>query len=164
MPRVRRSRTTGACRAGRPDHGRRLIRRSGHVACRLRAGEASAPMEKFAFLQRRRAPMQSDVDQIFTGDSEMASRISQLDWSKTLLGPVDQWPPSLRASVSICLDCAFPIVIWWGAELAILYNDEYRAMLGPTKHPGALGERGAAVWAEIWDVVGPMLERVRTTG
>ncbi len=84
----------------------------------------------------------------------------ELDWSRTALGPVERWPQSLRTSVSTCLDCAFPIILWWGPEFAILYNDEYRPMLGPAKHPSALGEKGSKVWAEIWDVIGPMLSQV----
>ena len=84
----------------------------------------------------------------------------ELDWSRTSLGPVERWPQSLRTSVSTCLDCAFPIILWWGPDLAILYNDEYRPMLGPAKHPSALGEKGSKVWAEIWDVIGPMLSQV----
>jgi signal transduction histidine kinase/CheY-like chemotaxis protein len=96
---------------------------------------------------------------IFPGNSEMARRMRELDWSKTALGPVERWPTSLRTSVSTCLDCAFPIVLWWGRDLAILYNDEYRPMLGP-KHPWALGQPGANVWPEIWDVINPMLSQV----
>src|SRR5690349_7484482 len=100
------------------------------------------------------------LEHVFPGESEMARRMRELDWSKTALGPIEQWPQSLRIAVSICLDCAFPIIIWWGPKLAILYNDEYRAMLG-SKHPASLGERGDIVWAEIWDVIGPMLSQVK---
>jgi hypothetical protein len=100
------------------------------------------------------------LEDTFPGQTEMARRMRGLDWSQTALGPVDQWPQSLRTSVSTCLDCAFPIVLWWGPELAILYNDEYKQILGPAKHPSALGERGAKVWAEIWDIIGPMLTGV----
>jgi signal transduction histidine kinase/DNA-binding response OmpR family regulator len=103
-------------------------------------------------------------DDIFPGHSEMARRMRELDWAKTTLGPVEQWPQSLRTSVSTCLDCAFPIVLWWGPDLAILYNDEYRPMLGPAKHPSALGEKGSKVWAEIWDVIAPMLSQVYERG
>jgi PAS domain S-box-containing protein len=104
------------------------------------------------------------VDDIFPGNSEMARRMRQLDWSKTVLGPVECWPQSLRTSVSTCLDCAFPIVIWWGSQLAVLYNDEYRELLGPEKHPAALGQPGARVWSEIWDVIEPMLLQVYERG
>ena len=102
------------------------------------------------------------LEQVFPGHTEMARRMRELDWSQTPLGPVEQWPQSLRTSVSICLDCAFPIVLWWGPELAILYNDEYSSYLGPTKHPSALGQPGAIVWSEIWDVIAPMLSGVMT--
>ena len=93
----------------------------------------------------------------FRGQSEMARRMRALDWAGTPLGPVDQWSHELRTSVSTCLDCAFPIVLWWGPQLTILYNDEYIDLLGPAKHPAALGRPGADVWAEIWDVIDPML-------
>ena len=99
-------------------------------------------------------------EHIFPGETEMARRMRAHDWSKTTLGRVEEWPQSLRTSVSTCLNCAFPIVVWWGPELTILYNDEYCPILGPAKHPGALGERGTEVWSEIWDVIGPMLSQV----
>ena len=77
------------------------------------------------------------------------------DWASTPLGPVATWPQALLTSVSICLDCAFAIFVWWGPELVILYNDEYIPVLGPAKHPDALGQPAAKVWAEIWPVIGP---------
>ena len=94
----------------------------------------------------------------------MARRMRALDWSKTALGPVEHWPQPLRTSVSTCLDCAFPIVLWWGPELSILYNDEYIRFSVPAKHPAALGQPGAEVWAEIWDVIEPMLSQVMASG
>jgi PAS domain S-box-containing protein len=103
-------------------------------------------------------------DIIFPGNSEMARRMRELDWAKTVLGPVEWWPQSLRTSVSTCLDCAFPIVLWWGPQFAVLYNDEYCALLGPAKHPAALGQPGATVWAEIWDIIEPMLTQVYERG
>jgi signal transduction histidine kinase/DNA-binding response OmpR family regulator len=103
------------------------------------------------------------IREIFPGESEMAQRMRALDWSRTSLGPVEQWPQSLRTSVSTCLDCAFPIILWWGPELTILYNDEYSQFLGP-KHPAALGQPGLNVWAEIADVIGPMLSQVYERG
>jgi signal transduction histidine kinase len=100
----------------------------------------------------------------FHGHSEMARRMRALEWTQTPLGPVEHWPQALRTTVSTCLDCAFPIVLWWGPQLTILYNDEYIELLGPEKHPSALGRPGADVWAEIWDVIDPMLSQVMATG
>ncbi len=87
-----------------------------------------------------------------------------LDWSTTRLGPVEHWPQSLRTSVSLCLNSRFAIIIWWGPELIMLYNDAYRHMTLASKHPAALGNPGKDCWHEIWDVIGPMLERVLHTG
>ena len=76
------------------------------------------------------------------GGSEMAELIRAMDWSQTPLGPVATWPQSLRTTVSVCLSSRFPILIWWGADLIMLYNDAYRPILGATKHPHALGAPG----------------------
>jgi PAS domain S-box-containing protein len=93
----------------------------------------------------------------------MSALMRTLDWSATPLGPADGWPQSLRSAVSICLGSRFPILVWWGPDLVKLYNDAYRPMLG-AKHPRALGQPGRDCWPEIWDVIGPMLERVMKDG
>ena len=101
---------------------------------------------------------------IFPGDSELAGRMRAMDWSKTDLGPPSGWPENLRTSVSICLTSRFPIVLWWGPNLTLLYNDAYTAVMGPGKHPQWLGRSGRECWAEIWDTIGPMLEGVMRDG
>ena len=98
------------------------------------------------------------------GDSELATRMRALDWSQTPLGAVETWPQSLCTSVNICLQSRFPMLIWWGRELVMLYNDGYSPMLGSSKHPQALGQRGRKCWSEIWQEIGPMLEGVLTQG
>ena len=92
--------------------------------------------------------------------SELASLAAETDWSAGPLGEPGAWPQSLRTTVGICLSSRFPILLWWGPELAMVYNDAYRPMLGETKHPQALGRPGREVWSEIWDVIGPMLDQV----
>lgn len=94
----------------------------------------------------------------------MGALMRSLDWNSHPLGPVSLWPQSLCTAVSICLESRFPILIWWGPELFMLYNDAYRTILGTTKHPKAMGQAGAECWPEIWDVVGPMLEGVLQKG
>src|SRR5687767_1205575 len=64
--------------------------------------------------------------QIFAGEGEMARLIRTTDWSRTLLGPIASWPQSLRIAVSICLGSRHPIVLWWGPERWMFYNDAYR--------------------------------------
>jgi PAS domain S-box-containing protein len=98
-----------------------------------------------------------------SGGGELGGLIRECDWSKTPLGPLESWPQSLQTAVSICVASRFPIVLYWGAEYVVLYNDAYSAILG-SKHPWALGQRCRDCWAEIWDTIGPMLEGVVRTG
>jgi signal transduction histidine kinase/DNA-binding response OmpR family regulator len=92
------------------------------------------------------------------GGGEMGERIRAFDWARHPLGPAEQWPQSLKSAVSICVGSRFPILLWWGPQLFMLYNDAYRPMLGTTKHPRALGQAGRECWPEIWHIIGPMLE------
>ena len=105
----------------------------------------------------------SAADAILAGGGEMGALMRSIDWGATELGPVERWPQSLRTAVSICLSSRFPILIWWGPELIKLYNDAYRPMLG-AKHPRSMGQKGRECWAEIWDIIGPMLESVMVHG
>ncbi|RIK37933.1 MAG: hypothetical protein DCC55_22700 [Chloroflexi bacterium] len=108
------------------------------------------------------APLSPTLEQsaadCLAGGGEMGALMRTMDWAATPLGPVEQWPQSLRSAVSICLGSRFPILIWWGPQLVMLYNDAYRPMLGATKHPQAMGQPGRACWPEIWHIIGPMLE------
>jgi signal transduction histidine kinase len=97
------------------------------------------------------------------GGGEMETLVRSMDWSRTPLGPIESWPQSLRTSVNLCLASRFPIVIYWGSDLVTIYNDAYVPILG-RKHPRALGQPCRHVWAEIWDVIDPMLAGVVETG
>ncbi|HET9079925.1 MAG TPA: SpoIIE family protein phosphatase [Trebonia sp.] len=94
---------------------------------------------------------------------EMGRRLLGFDWEAHPLGAPAGWPPALRAQVAAALASRFPTVLWLGDPLYLVYNDAYIPMLGD-KHPAALGQPGAQVWWDIWDVVGPMLASVADTG
>ena len=100
---------------------------------------------------------------LFAGDSELAQRCRALDWSATSLGPVDTWPTALRTAVRMALECPFPINMWCGPDLLLIYNDAYRDVLG-IKHPASLGRPGREVWGEIWPDISPMFDAIRTGG
>src|SRR5690349_2722398 len=105
-----------------------------------------------------------DLAQLFPGESELARRMRAFDWTRTDLGPPDVWPQNLRVIVPICLTSRFPILLWWGPNFTVLYNDAYIPFLGELKHPRVLGGAGRDCWVEIWDEIVPMLESVRATG
>ena len=90
----------------------------------------------------------------------MGGRIRAKDWSATPLGAPETWSQGIKTAVSICLNSRFPILLWLGPELRLVYNDAYISFLGETKHPMMLGATGREAWGEIWDVIGPMHEEV----
>lgn len=104
------------------------------------------------------------TDGLFAGEGEMFERMRSLDWAATPVGPVSGWSQSLKTAVSICLGSRHPIEIWWGPDYLRFYNDAYRPILGQSKHPQFIGRSGRECWAEIWNVIGPMLDSVRETG
>ncbi|GCE07265.1 ATP-binding protein [Dictyobacter aurantiacus] len=104
-----------------------------------------------------------DEDHTFANGGNVGQLMRAYDWASSPVGAVEDWPQSLRTAVSICLASQFPMLIWWGPEYVMLYNDAYAAILGE-KHPRALGRPGFECWSEIWDVIGPMLDGVMRDG
>ena len=94
---------------------------------------------------------------------EMARLIREKDWSATPFGPMEGWSTALRSAVSIILGSRFPMVLYWGETRALIYNDAWAPVPGQ-KHPWALGRPGYEVWAEIWDIIGPMFDQVMNEG
>ncbi|WWC90485.1 uncharacterized protein L201_005421 [Kwoniella dendrophila CBS 6074] len=78
------------------------------------------------------------------------------DWSKTSLGPQENWPQSLKTTVSLVLDYPHQCCLWWGKDLTLIYNEPYAKMMH--KHPHIFGMSGTVAWAEIWDALGPLSE------
>lgn len=86
----------------------------------------------------------------------MGDLMINMDWGKSALGPITSWPRSLVITVNICLKNEFPTSIWWGQDLYLIYNDNYRPYLGD-KHP-AMGKKGLEIWGDIKGSIMPMLE------
>ncbi|WP_197995215.1 ATP-binding protein [Neorhizobium galegae] len=105
------------------------------------------------------------TQQILTGDflaggGEMAELVRTKDWSHTPLGPIDQWPQSLKTTVSLCLASNFPINVIWGDENIQIYNDGYRTVCGEA-HPRALGEDYSVTWSSAWPAIGEPFRQAR---
>jgi PAS domain S-box-containing protein len=93
----------------------------------------------------------------------MGERIRAFDWAATPLGPLDQWPQSLRSALNICLNSSFPMSIYWGSELRVLYNDAWTFVAG-ARHPNLLGQPASEVWSDSWHVIEPQFRSVLKTG
>ena len=98
------------------------------------------------------------------GGGELGRLIREHDWSHTSLGPIKGWPQSLKTSVNLILSSQHPMWIGWGEDATFLYNHAYIQVLSLSKHPWALGRPASEVWAEIWDVCGPLAEKVFQKG
>src|SRR5689334_20150815 len=98
------------------------------------------------------------VPDFLSGGGEMGERIRNFDWSKTSIGIPENWDESLKTSVSICLNSNFPIALYWGEELTLLYNDAWSSIPG-NKHPLALGKPAREVWVDIWKEIEPEFKK-----
>jgi hypothetical protein len=99
-----------------------------------------------------------------TAGTECGALVRAVDWSATSLGDPDGWPSALRSAVELCLSTRFPVLVTWGDDLVMLYNDGYRESLGSLKHPVAMGRPVKEIWPEIWDEIEPLFLEVMHTG
>jgi PAS domain S-box-containing protein len=131
---------------------------------------ATQSPEKEAAEQPRSSPVEAKASarleappEFLLGGGEMGALMRSMDWRGTKLGPPENWPESLRACVRTALNSHSPVLIWWGPEWIMLYNDECRQLIGP-KHPAAMGSPGADCWEEKWGAIHPALDRAYHRG
>ncbi|MGE5492527.1 MAG: ATP-binding protein [Actinomycetota bacterium] len=89
---------------------------------------------------------------------EMGKLIRAMDWSQTPLGPRENWPLSLRTTVSLCLASNFPIAIVWGLHRVQLYNDGYWPICG-SKHPQSMGQDFWECWPTSKPAIGSAFDQ-----
>src|SRR4029078_4880234 len=89
---------------------------------------------------------------------EMGAVMRATDWSRTPLGDLSGWSQALRTMVGLLLRNQFGFFLWCGPAFVQLYNDAYRPVLGD-KHPRAMGQPASECWAEIWQIIGQMIDQ-----
>ena len=85
-----------------------------------------------------------------TGGGELGGLIRRFDWSKTSLGPLAAWPQSLKTVTDTLLGSPVPIVLLWGEDGVMIYNDAYSVFAGG-RHPRLLGSKVREGWPEVAD-------------
>ena len=90
---------------------------------------------------------------------EAAKLIRAHDWASTPLGHPSQWSASLRNVVRFLIANRFPMLLWWGPDYIQLYNDNYAPILGTKHFEQALGKPFRECWHEVYDILGPMVDR-----
>ncbi|MGZ4494409.1 MAG: SpoIIE family protein phosphatase [Nocardioides sp.] len=95
--------------------------------------------------------------------SALARAYDAVRWEGTALGPRTTWSAALRNAVDLALDTRFPVMLMWGPDLTMVYNEAYVQLIAD-KHPAALGTPAREVFPEAWPVIGPLLESVMAGG
>lgn len=90
------------------------------------------------------------VDAFPAGGGELGQLIRDFDWSTTSLGPISGWPQSLRTATDIVLQSPIPLVMLWGPDGIMIYNDGY-AVFAASRHPELLGSKVLEGWPEAAD-------------
>ncbi|HST12039.1 MAG TPA: response regulator [Terriglobales bacterium] len=149
----------------------REVNASGHVAKQELFGRLLPVLDSLLGYQpeQERASAETTPESLvlpnwLTGSGELGELIRRFDWSKTPLGAIENWNQSLKTSINLMLSSQHPMWIGWGPDATFLYNDAYIQVLGSAKHPWALGKPAAEVWSEIWDICGPMADKVFEEG
>nr|WP_165356606.1 PAS domain-containing protein [Sphingosinicella sp. BN140058] len=70
------------------------------------------------------------------------------DWAASALGPLAAWPQSLRTALGLVLKSPVPMVMLWGEDGIMLYNDAYSGFAG-ARHPELLGTKVREGWPEV---------------
>ena len=91
-----------------------------------------------------------EAEALFDGGGELGALMSAYDWSKTSIGPIKGWPQSLKTTVGILLRSPIPIVLLWGEDGVMIYNDAYSGFAGG-RHPRLLGSKVREGWPEVAD-------------
>jgi signal transduction histidine kinase/PAS domain-containing protein len=92
-----------------------------------------------------------DIPHAFlAGENEMGRLINARDWDESL-GPITSWPSSLKTTVGLMLRSPVPLVLLWGPDGIMLYNDAYGGFAG-NRHPGLLGKKVLEGWPEAADL------------
>jgi PAS domain S-box-containing protein len=88
-----------------------------------------------------------EPDAFLGATGEMSRLIAAYDWSDTL-GPISGWPQSLKAAVGLVVHSPVPMVLLWGEDGIMIYNDAYSVFAGG-RHPRLLGSKVREGWPEV---------------
>ena len=88
---------------------------------------------------------------------DTARLIREHDWTSTPLGPIETWPQSLKTATGLLLAAPIPIVMLWGPQGVMIYNEAYSVFAGG-RHPQLLGSNVREGWPEVADFNNNVME------
>lgn len=100
----------------------------------------------------------TDTYSFLADGGHMGVLIREKDWTTTSLGAIDQWPQSLKTTLSTFLPSRFPVVLFWGPDLIQFYNNAAASTIQMAgRHPAGLGQRADECWTSLWPTVQPLI-------
>jgi hypothetical protein len=87
------------------------------------------------------------------------------DWSRTSLGPLNSWSPTLRLFASYVLSDSRGACLWWGdiSNLTAIYNEAY-APLAAGVHPKLMGSVFQEGYPDLWPSISQYFIQAKRTG
>ncbi|MEO7940984.1 MAG: ATP-binding protein [Burkholderiaceae bacterium] len=95
-------------------------------------------------------PIQTPIHPFLAGGGDMARHIAAFDWQQAGLPALHHWPAHMQTATALMLRCGLPMVMLWGADGVMVYNDAYAAFAG-SRHPSVLGSPVRTGWPEAAD-------------
>jgi PAS domain S-box-containing protein len=105
------------------------------------------------------SPADRNANPFPAGEGEMAVRVRGFDWAATAIGPLGEWPQSLKTAIELMLASPLPMVMLWGEAGVMIYNDGYALLAGP-RHPVSLGSEVDEHWPEVAEFNRRVIDRV----
>lgn len=98
---------------------------------------------------------------VFGGPGAARASLREVPWSRTPLGPVMSWPPSLRSAARTTLALQFPAVLRWGPAYVQMANDAWLRHQAPAAVQGVPAREA---WPEAFPGLERDYERIARTG
>jgi PAS domain S-box-containing protein len=109
------------------------------------------------------APSSPQGSERIYADGLMADSIRRFPWESTTVGAISAWSETLLCAVNMILESQFPMLLLWGPEMILIYNDACIPLLWG-RHPRALGQTAKECWPEAWHILEPKLRPVLERG
>ncbi|KAF2816750.1 uncharacterized protein BDZ99DRAFT_374694 [Mytilinidion resinicola] len=87
-----------------------------------------------------------------------------INWSKTSLGAMNQWPQHLCTIVNIVMKDVNPAMIFWGNDVVMIYNEAYIQVLGQVLGVSCMGKSARLAVSDYWGHFEPIIQHVQSTG
>jgi signal transduction histidine kinase/CheY-like chemotaxis protein/PAS domain-containing protein len=82
--------------------------------------------------------------------AQLGTLIAAFPWHTTSMGGILTWPQHVRVAVANMLRTDVPMVMLWGDDGVMVYNDAYAVFAGK-RHPAILGSSVREGWPEVAD-------------